>query len=406
MANKCTKGNKLSILVNYLGIQTISLDARKVIYKYMILDYSSILVALLSNTFFILFVIGQTDYTRAGFIISLMMIVQMIIDYPSGSLGDYIGQRWLLIFANISYAVAYFILPFANSIIDFLIVASILGIANAQASGTLETWIDNNYQQVVGENDPEKKIYGFSLARITTFRRVFSAGGVMIGGILSTLESREFVFSIQGFLYLFNCLLIILLLKGGIRKNTGNIKEEYFTFVKGGLKCLISDRAVFFFIIGFSISTATWAIWVNLLQKPIYFGYTGLDSFASLLRSLILILGIPIGILTANISKKFNNRVYPYIVLIHNFLFFPSLVILLTAIPMLNSFNLIGFLSVLLIQLVLTSSLYYIGETLRQRVMIELIPSEHRNAIYSLIPTIVALIGFPLIPITGRMIDL
>ncbi|MHA2305130.1 MAG: hypothetical protein ACXACU_07025, partial [Candidatus Hodarchaeales archaeon] len=87
-------------------------------------------------------------------------------------------------------------------------------------------------------------------------------------------------------------------------------------------------------------------------------------------------------------------------------LFFPSLVILLTAIPMLNSFNLIGFLSVLLIQLVLTSSLYYIGETLRQRVMIELIPSEHRNAIYSLIPTIVALIGFPLIPITGRMIDL
>jgi hypothetical protein len=73
---------------------------------------------------------------------------------------------------------------------------------------------------------------------------------------------------------------------------------------------------------------------------------------------------------------------------------------------MLKTFDLFGFFSVLCIQLSLTSSLFYIGETLRQRVIIELIPSEHRNAIYSLTPTIVALLGFPLIPLTGRIIDI
>ena len=223
---------------------------------------------------------------------------------------------------------------------------------------------------------------------------------------MSTLVTRQFVFSVQGSLYLLNCILILVLLKDSQKTLSINNKTEYFSFVKGGIKCLLSNRVIFFFIIGYSISTVTWSIWISLLQKPIYFGYTGSDSLASLLRSLILILGIPIGIFTANISKKFDNKAYPYIVLVHNFLFFPSLYILFTMSPMLNTFDLFGFIGVLLIQLSLTSSLFYIGETLRQRVMIELIPSDHRNAIYSLTPTIVALLGFPLIPLTGRLIDM
>ncbi len=396
----------MSFLVNYLGISTLSEDTQSIIYKYMVLTYSSLTIALLSNTFFILYVIDLTDYTQAGFMISLMLIVQMFTDYPSGSLGDYIGQRWLLIFANIFYATAYVILSFANSIVHLMIVAVFLGLANAQASGTLTAWIDNNYQQSIGKSDPERKIYGFSLARITTLGRIFSAIGVMLGGILATLITREVVFSVQAFLYFGNCFLIFILLKDSKNLLMKKKKNNYLAFINGGIKCLLTDRVILFFVLGFAISTTTWSIWVNLLQKPIYFGYTGIDSLASLLRSLILILGIPIGILTANITKRFSNQVYPYIVLIHNFLFFPSLFILLTFLPMPNSFNLVGFLCVLFIQLTLTSSLFYIGETLRQRVMLELIPSEHRNALYSLIPTIVALLGFPLIPITGLFIDI
>ena len=372
----------------------------------MLLICSITFVIILSNTFFILFIIDSTNYTQAGFIISITMIVQLFTDYPSGSLGDYIGQKWLLVIANLCYATAYFILSQADTFIHFAIVAVIIGIANAQASGTLGTWLDNNYKSSIGDFDVERKIYGFSLARITTLSRFFSAGGVILGGTLATAISREFTFAIQGLFYLVHNLLILLLVKNVKTEKARKNKNSYMTFVKGGIRCITKDKSIFFFILGFSISTVTWSIWVSLLQKPIYFGYTGLDNLASLLRSLILILGIPIGIWTANISKRLSNRVYPIIVLIHNFLFFPSLIILLTLIPIVNSFSLIGFISVLLIQLTLTSSLYYIGETLRQRVMLDLIPSEHRNAIYSLIPTMVALIGFPLIPLTGTMIDL
>jgi MFS family permease len=351
-------------------------------------------------------VIDLTDFTQAGFIISLMLLVQILTDYPSGSLGDYIGQRWLLILANIFYAGAYITLALSESFTHLLIVAVILGLGNAQFSGTLGTWLDNNYKQVIGESDPDKKIYGFSLARITTLGRIFAAGGVLLGGTFATLVTRQFVFLSQGVLYFLNCLLILVLLRDNKSTSSINNKTEYISFVKGGIKCLVSNRVIFFFIIGYAINTMTWSIWVSLLQKPIYFGYTGSDSLASLLRSLILILGIPIGIFTANISKRFDNKTYPYIVLVHNFLFFPSLYVLFTINPMLNTFDLFGFIGVLCIQLSLTSSLFYIGETLRQRVMIELIPSEHRNAIYSLTPTIVALLGFPLIPLTGRIIDI
>ena len=141
----------MSILVNYLGVQTLSTDVRSIIFKYMILNYSGLIVSLLSNTFFILYVIDLTNYTQAGFIISVMLLVQILTDYPSGSLGDYIGQRWLLIFANIFFAGACFLLAFAESFPHLLIMAAILGLGNAQNSGTLETWIDNNYKQKIGE---------------------------------------------------------------------------------------------------------------------------------------------------------------------------------------------------------------------------------------------------------------
>ncbi len=37
--------------------------------------------------------------------------------------------------------------------------------------------------------------------------------------------------------------------------------------------------------------------------------------------------------------------------------------------------------------------------------MVDLVPSENRNAVYSLIPSLVSIIGIPLLPITGYLIS-
>jgi hypothetical protein len=55
----------------------------------------------LSNIFFILFAINKLGFTKASIIVSFIMLVQLITDYPSGSLGDYIGQKWVLIIDKI-----------------------------------------------------------------------------------------------------------------------------------------------------------------------------------------------------------------------------------------------------------------------------------------------------------------
>ncbi|MHA2247960.1 MAG: hypothetical protein ACXADY_23640 [Candidatus Hodarchaeales archaeon] len=110
----------------------ISAKARKIIFKYMLLDYSGMIIIILSNTFYILFVIDQIGFAQASFIVSLTMFVQLLTDYPSGSIGDWIGQRWVLTIANLCYVVIYFLLFLIDtSITSFMILAIISGFANA-----------------------------------------------------------------------------------------------------------------------------------------------------------------------------------------------------------------------------------------------------------------------------------
>lgn len=390
-------------LSDFLGTQMISAKARQLIFKYMMLDYFGMIIIILSSTFYILFVIDQIGFAQASVIVSLTMFVQLLTDYPSGSIGDWIGQRWVLTIANLCYMVVYFLLFLIDTnITSFIILATILGFANAMVSGALQTWLDNNYKQVIGDTDPERKIYGFSMARITSLRRLFLAIGVIFGGFIATLLSRRFVFLLQGSLLIFYILLIIILItkEDFINNDQFNLKD-YFKFLKGGIGYTISNKAASFFIFGLAFYNVTWLIWGNLIQMPLYFGYTGSDSLAGILRSSILLLGIPIGMYMANLSKQFSNKRYPHVIFIHVFLFFPLLISLLILLPINNDLNLIGFIFVLLLQITLTSTLFYIGETLRQRVMIDIIPSEHRNAVYSLIPTLISLFGIPLILIAG-----
>ena len=400
---KLESGPSMLSLSNLLGTQKITPKARQVIFKYMLLDYSGMGVIMLSNTFYILFVIDQIGFAQAGLIVSLTMFVQLLTDYPSGSLGDWIGQRWVLTVANLCYMMMYYLLFFTdNSLTSFMIIAIISGFANAMTSGALQTWLDNSYKQVVENTDPERKIYGFSMARLTSLRRLVLALAVILGGFLATQVSRRSVFLLQGFLLIFYTFLVILLVSNEESDRCDQFSmRDYIKFLRGGLSFTVSNKSTSFFIFGLATYSVTWLIWANLIQLPLYFGYTGSDDLSGILRSSLLLLGIPISMYTANITKKFSNSQYPLIIFIHVLLFFPLLFLLLTLLPIKNEFNILGIISVFVIQISLTTTFFWIGETLRQRVMIDMIPSEHRNAVYSLIPTLVSLFGIPMILIAG-----
>jgi AAHS family cis,cis-muconate transporter-like MFS transporter len=395
----------------FLGIQAIPDKTQQLIHKFLLLSLSGTFLGFLSSTFFILFVIDSIGFAQASIILSFTLLVQLLIDYPSGSLGDWIGQRWVLTIANACFAIAFYLLSTADTFESFLLIAFFNGLGNAQASGALGTWLDSNYQNTVKNADPERKIYGFCMARVGSLNRLVMALAFTIGGAIATLTSRQFVFFIQSGLLVIIIFLVISIVKD-IEMDTSSMITKKRTslrdalkFLKGGIVFFASSKIAFFFIVGTAAIFASFNIWGTLILFPIYFGYTGSDALASMYRTIIFLIGLPIGIYVANVSKRFSNDKLPFLYYLFFLLFYPCFMILLIIIPTTDEFNLIGLIITAILLTTNISLVFDVAETLRRRTMVDLVPSENRNAVYSLIPTIISVIGIPLLPIAGQLIE-
>lgn len=396
-----------------LGIDELPLLAQKHLKK--VLSFRMIISFLmsLSNTFYVIFVIDKVDFALAATVTSIMLFTQLLLDYPSGTLGDWLGQRWVLTIAFSCYSLNFFLLMQDPSVFEqFVVIGIINGIGNAQSSGAIETWVDNNYRKVISDKDPDRKIYGFAQSRMNSFQNIALGSSFLIGGVLATLYSRVYVFTIQFFLSLIVVFLIFLFVKDikmdeeeNITKDKRDLKREYITFLSGGIKFVFSSKSVSLFIIGLSISNVTWLIWGNLILFPIYFGYTGSDVFASTLRTTLFFVGIPIGYFMANISKKLSNKRFTTTLLLEIIVFFPSMIILTSLVPVTNEFNPLGIIWTFLLMVILVGFLFDIDFILSQRILLDLIPSENRNAVYSLLPSVVSLLGIPILPLTGLAVE-
>ncbi|MFX1506748.1 MAG: MFS transporter, partial [Promethearchaeota archaeon] len=398
-------------LTSFLGIQTIPSNAQRLIRTFLLLSLMGAFLGNLSSTFFILFAINKLGFTQASIIMSFVLLVQVCTDYPSGSLGDWIGQRWVLIISFICYGVFYFLLTIATTFSGFLVLAFFNGLGNAQASGTLGTWLDNNYQKVIEDTDPERKIYGFTNARIGSLNRIIMAIAFVVGGTIATVISREHVFFIQACLSLIllvTCFFLVKNVKVDTSEETSPAKtsgRKYFTFFMGGFKFLFSSKRAFFFLAGMSLIFSAFNVWGTLMLFPIYFGYSGSDGLASLYRTILFLVGIPLGIVMANVSKRFSNEKYPIIQFLGLLLYFPPFILLLTVIPTTNTFTPLGLILTALILTVSINCLLDIAGILQGRTLLDLIPSENRNSVYSLIPTLVSVIAIPILPIAGILIE-
>ncbi|MFX0185584.1 MAG: MFS transporter, partial [Candidatus Hodarchaeota archaeon] len=391
------------IVTRYLGIQELEPKARSLLIKFFYFFLINSFFMSLSSTFFALYLIDKMGFTLTGIIVAVMLLTQFLFDYPSGSLGDYIGQRWVLIFGYLSWGIAFFFLSTAQNLSTFLIVTILNGFGSAFFSGALDSWLDNNYKQI-DTVDIDRKIYGFARSRVNTVTNIAFAASFMTGGFLSTVYSRQTVFYLQFFLSLIMVLVVLTQIKDisikmdiesarRTKEKGKGKKAPYFTYLEGGLRFMVSNKTVFFTLVGIAFLTTTWTIWAMLILFPIYFGYTGDDFRANLLRTIIYLNGFLIGLYVAKASKKFSTEHYPKILLVFILLFFPAILSLLLFIPVQNTFNLFGFILIILIMNCCIGFIYRIGEVLRMRLLVDLVPSVNRNAVYSLIPTITSLLG-------------
>ncbi|MFX0065400.1 MAG: MFS transporter [Candidatus Hermodarchaeota archaeon] len=396
----------------FLGIQDLPSRPRFFIRSFLLLQVLTSFLMSLSNTFFILFSIDNIGFVLSSITVSIMFLVQLITDYPSGSLGDWIGQRWVLTISFACYGIAFFLMVSAQSFTSFAIIAIINGFGNAQNSGAAQSWLDNNYRKVIGDADPDRKIYGFSRLRTIPITRAVLAITFVIGGVLATIVSRQFVFFIQSFLSAFMIIVVLIIVKDEKIMDSEEISNKktpennYLKHLVGGLKFLFSTKSTFFFLMGAAFIGSTFAIWGSLLLFPIYFGYSGSDILAGFLRTTVFIFGIIMAIFMAKVSKRLNNNKFPHILFLYMPTFFLSFAALIYLIPPTNTFNPLGWLFVIILINGLTGTLFDIAMNLQQRIMLDLVPSEVRNSVYSLIPTLVSILGIFILPIAGLLIEI
>ncbi|MFX0014161.1 MAG: MFS transporter [Promethearchaeota archaeon] len=403
------------MLINkILGTQELPSQAQYYMRVFLYLSMIISFLGSLSSTFYVLFSIDHIGFALTAVCTSIMLATQLLFDYPSGALGDWIGQRWVLAIAFIFYGISFLFLMSAQTMSDFTIIAVINGFGNAQSSGTFATWVDNNYRVAVGNADPDRKIYGFSTSRVNSLNNFALAASFLIGGTLATLISRRIVFSLQFGLTIIIVFLVLLYLKNikmdnhiqveSFEENSLNL-SNYFKYLKGGVQFLFSSKAAFLFLFGNAIFNVTWMIWGGLVLFPLYFGYTGTDALAGLLRTTLFLAGIPLSFYIAHINKRISNDRLPIFLFLSAISFFPSFILLTLFMPPTNEFNVLGIVLTFILLWTIVGTTFNIAQTLIQRIMIDFVPSEYRNSVYSLMPTIFSLIGIPVVPMAGIVIE-
>ncbi|MFV2016408.1 MAG: MFS transporter, partial [Candidatus Heimdallarchaeota archaeon] len=307
-------------------------------------------------------------------------------------------------------------MSFATTFNDFVVISIIFGLGEAQVSGTLQSWLDTAYKGVDSSVDPDRKNYGYSMSKIEALGSLVSGITFIIGGLLATIYSREFAFRFQSATVLFTAFFVIKLLSTP-RENSNptpasqdnNVTERndtsFLSFLKGGIEFLLSSKRAFFFLVGLSVFQVVWSIWGALLLFPFYFGYTGDDSSTGMMRSAIFFVGVYIQIKLSHFTKKVEKDKLIYFILFQGVVLFVGGIMLMRFIPMNNSLNLVGIGFTFLLMGIAVSLTAIFINTIIQREMVDLVPSENRNAVYSLIPTIRSAIAIPLLPFVGALVE-
>ncbi|MHA2494919.1 MAG: MFS transporter [Candidatus Hodarchaeales archaeon] len=358
------------------------------------------------STFIVLFLLDILTYAELGLLLAIQFGLIALLDYPTGALADAIGHRTVLALAYVIYGIAILFLLAADSFYGLLPWVILNAFGASQESGALQSWFDNNYRVTSGEYDGDRRIFGAFMGKLQIIFNIISATMFILGGVIAGVYSRRMLFIIQLFLVLIALTLIIRLMKNveGVDLPQRTF-QVYIDRLTGGVKFLISSRGILFLFLGLALFGAIGAIWGIFMLFPFYESYSGTDEYTGLLRAIIFASGIIKMIFIARLSKKIKKLHFPLFLsyLMLDCVFFALLFGFYEVFPPQNRFILSLYVGVIIL-------FQWVGIWLpfmiifESRLMIELVPDEFRNAVYSLRPTLTLLLGIPLITLGGFVI--
>ncbi len=392
----------------------------------------------LSSTFTVIFVaeaLGAGDFISGMSLVGILLVVQMTVqialDYPTGAIGDWIGQRYIICCAFLSFGIAFLLLSLVTTSTHFLLLVLIyvlIGLGSSQMSGSFQAWFDNNFRVAIGEEDHDRKQYGMFWGRIGMLFQIVATLTIVPGAVIATIMGRPFVFQLQAVL----CLIIAISALFFIR----DFKEvederperpsmsEYKNILVGGLSFLYNDKYVFHIVLGSCFIMSTITVWGNLILFPMYFSYLVTDIAVSSYRTILFIPGVVAQERSGIWSKRFDPRTWiPRFraLQLGGVLFFLAIAMIMFLFPppsnVDNMVHLIfpgtdfvimsipdeSVIPVILMTIVFSSTSFFGGfaEILTQRILLDAIPNKIRNSMYSLTPTIGTILALPQIAFFG-----
>jgi len=399
----------------------------------------------ISTTFWMIHMaetLGGGDYfvglTFVGVLVVIQLGVQTALDYPTGALGDAIGQRYVIASALLCYAVAFYLssqIVIGTPFYVYIAIYALFGLGSSQESGAFSAWFDNNYK-VAMPHDKDRKQYGVFQGRLGMVWQVSSTLVLIPGSWLAWLYSRQFVFGLQAIFAVFLAIAVLKLVKDlpGVReeKDEKPTISEYGTLLKDGFKFLWSSRFVTLLILGEVVMWSTSPVWWNLILFPLYFSFLVTMVAVSAFRTLVFLPQAVANERSGVLAKRFEPKkwiprfrllqfmgVIFYLILAAIVHFFPgiepgtdpasieflSILIPFTNLPLIE-IPVVTLVPVFLMFMLFVSLNLFggIAGILTQRVMLDVIPNRIRNSMYSLQPTLIMLVSMPLIAFFGWFI--
>ncbi len=391
----------------------------------------------LSTTFYMIFIaeqLGNGDYLvglgLVGFLLVIQTIVQTVLDYPTGALGDTIGHRYVIASALLCYAGAFWVTSLTNPQSPywmFVLIYVLLGIGYSQESGAWASWFDNNYR-IAMPKDTERKQYGVFQGRLGMLSQLVTTAVIIPGSLIALVLQRQWVFQLQAVLSILLAITVLRVITDlpGARpeKNQSPSFRDYGENMKEGLLFLKSSKFVKLLVLGEIVLFCVGPVWGSLLLWPFYFSYLFTDIGVSGFRTLIF---APLALSNERSgvwAKKFEPekwiprfRIFGFVgsafslILASIIFIFPAPTepgdVFSIVFPG-SSLPLFEFPASTIIPVVLTAILFVmsslfgtIAAILTQRVIIDVVPNKIRNGFYSLRATLIVLASLPLFPFFG-----
>jgi MFS family permease len=426
---------------SFLGFADTDEKALRLGRVLMVLLPTANVIFTLSSTFYTIFVaeaLGGGSFMEGlgllGVLVAVEMIVQTALDYPSGALGDWIGQRYVIALGNGLWGIAFFMISFIDSTTPFsyiVLVYVIQGVASSQISGAWGAWFDNNYRVAMPE-DKERKQYGVFWGRMGMVSQIASTVALIPGSILAAIYQRPFVFRFEAIGAFFFAMLVMRYIRDfpeveAMREQKPSL-EQYTSLLKEGLVYMWKTPFVKYLVLGSMLTASAMSVWGNLILFPLYYSYLITDVAVASYRTIAFIPGVFANERSGVWSQRFEPKkwiprfrmlqacsVVFFIVVAALMFFFPpvgedaaqmvTLLLPFTSIVLIE-LPVQHILPVVILFSLFSVTLFFNGfaEILTQRVMLDAIPDRNRNSLYSLQPTILLLFSAPQIAILGWLI--